>query len=249
MLIVTPTYNYSEGLVNLLEVCPKSQKIYVFDNSPNESIRILCKKYDNIRYFYSKKTNITNNWNYALSNSKDEFLLFLHDDEYINQKDLKKLLSLEKDRKTIYFFKNNVFKKNIKISSGFSLKFKLLLLKIFPKLILFMNFIGPTGSFIFYNNSNNQYFFDDRLVWLVDTDFFYRIFHKKKYSHLDISINTHLKTNSITSNLGFKKRILEIKELLYIKKKYKINFFKFFFYIIFSVTLRLLNKFFFKRLN
>jgi len=244
MLIATPTYNHSKGLENLIKVCPPYQKIYVFDNSSNELIRILCKQYANIKYFYSKKTNAINNWNYALSNSKDEFLLFLHDDEHLNEQDLKKLLSLEKDMKTIYFFKNNVFKKNIKIRSGFSLKFKLLLLKIFPKLILFMNFIGPTGSFIFYNNSNNQYFFDDKLEWLVDTDFFYRIFQKKKYSYLDISINTHLKNNSITSNLGFKKRILEIKESLYIKKKYKINSIKYFFYILFSVIFRLLNKFF-----
>lgn len=242
MIILTPTFNHTKGLEHLLKTASSNTKIYVCDNSDNNSIEKLCESHYNIAYFKNKYVGAIQNWNFALKKTTNEFVLFLHDDEYFNSHDLENILKIPKDKKKIYFFKNKVFKNNKIINNGFNLNFKKYFLEKFDKLILFLNFIGPTSSYIFYNSSKNQILFDSKLRWLVDVDFMFRLFSNKNYEFLNITVNTHLKNNSITANLGYSKLFIGFKESLYLKKKYQINIIKYLFYLIFSLFIKVVKK-------
>lgn len=242
MIILTPTFNHTKGLEHLINIAPSDTKIYVCDNSDDNSIEKLCDLHNNISYFKNTSVGAIQNWNFALKKTKNEFVLFLHDDEYFSSQDLENILKISKDKKKIYFFKNKVIKNNKIINYGFSLNFKRYFLEKFNTLILFLNFIGPTSSYIFYNSSKNQILFDGKLRWLVDVDFMFRLFSNKNYEFLDITVNTHLKNHSITNNLGNTKLYIGFKESLYLKNKYQINLIKYLFYLIFSSFIKVIKK-------
>ena len=126
------------------------------------------------------------------------------------------------------------------INQSINNKLRYILISKLPKLCLFVNYIGPTSSYIFYNK-NYQY--DQKLNWLIDMDLFYRVISKKNCELIPIVVNTQIKKRSIT-NLNIKnKYITELKEYLYFKKKYQINIIKFILYYLFSIIFRVYLKF------
>ena len=242
MIILTPTCDYVEGVEVILSSTKSSHQVLISDNSKTKDIKNLCKKFSHVQYFYNPPKGYVDNFNNLLSLSRNEFVCLIADNEFISSSDLTKINSIKFKKNTIYFMNFEVTKNSKVINSGLPIFIKKLLINFFPKILLFFNFIGPTASYIYYNLDN--YYYDFNLKWFVDTDLLFRVIKEKKIEFLDIVVNSPIKLNSLTDNLG-NKFILSIKENLYFKKKYQMNYFEFIFYfslsIFFRVILKLLN--------
>ena len=117
----------------------------------------------------------------------------------------------------MYILQYKVYRKKKIINQSINNKLRYILISKFPKLCLFVNYIGPTSSYIFYNK-NYQY--DQKLNWLIDMDLFYRVISKKNCELIPIVVNTQIK-KSIT-NLNIKnKYITELKNFYILKKNIK----------------------------
>ena len=243
MIFIFPTHNYTEGLKKFIKFNFSNSNIIVSDSSKNNEIEKLCQNFTWINYFRTKYNVAAENWNFALSNTKkSSHLILIHDDEYINHNDFNKIKDLKKTPNEIYLLKSIVYRNNKKIKNNFPTFFQKFLLVNFPKIILFFNFIGPTGAYIFYQNNNNRLYYDTNLKWLVDIEFFYRISRNKKIIFLNNTVRTDLKEKSLTSEIVKKNSLIYFKELLYIKKKYRINNIEFILYLILSLIFRLMKR-------
>ena len=98
--IVIPTYNRSEDLKITLDsimwLSNKPGEILVIDQSDNNRIRELCRKYKGIRYLKSSPPSITIGRNTGMKNSnkKTKIILFLDDDVILDKEYLDKILEI-----------------------------------------------------------------------------------------------------------------------------------------------------------
>ena len=239
MKFLLPTYNNTEGLKKLIRQTNKNDEIIVNDNSLDNKIEKICNKMKYIDYKKNYPNGAINNWNNILNRAINEFVIMLHDDEFFLKADIDKLKSIKKEKNFVYIFKYKVFNKKKIINQSTNDKFRYFLITKLPKLCLFINFIGPTSSYIFFNN---KFQYDKNLNWLIDMDFFYRVIKGKNIQIVPITVNTLIKKNSIT-NLNIKNKFrTELKEYFYFKRKYRINFIIFILYLIFSLILRVCLK-------
>ena len=105
-----------------------------------------------------------------------------------------------------------------------------------------MNIIGPTSANVFYHDLKNPHYYDQKLKWLVDVEFFYRVAQNKNLIFLPYKVRTNLKKKSLTYKLYKFDFKIYFKEIWYLKKKYKILLITFIFYLTISFILRLLKK-------
>lgn len=241
MKILLPCYNYVYGVKKIIESIGNNFIISISDNSDNDKIRDIVHKYKNIEYVKRKPQGPVKNWNYLLNDNNNNFNIIIHDDEYLLKKDIKKIKKIKLEKDTVYFFNYKVFENKHMINFSHNNFLREFLIKNFPKLILFLNFTGPTAAYAFFNDGKNIY--DKNMIWHVDLDFLYRIIQKKKIKFLDICAYTFLKNNSLTKKVIKNKLGMTIKELVYIRNKYKISLLVFNIYLIFSCILRLYFKF------
>jgi glycosyltransferase involved in cell wall biosynthesis len=89
------------------------------------------------------------------------------------------------------------------------------------QMIMGINTLGPPSSTVFLNDDN---YFDENLIWFIDTEFYTRM--KKKYgdptilkSRIPIGVVTTW--SGQTTNTKITPKLIE-KELNYVKEKYKI---------------------------
>lgn len=239
MKFLLPTYNNTQGLKKLIRHTNKNDEILINDNSLNDKIQKISKKFKNIKYERNYPDGALNNWNNILNRAINQFVIIVHDDEFFLKADIDKLKSLKKEKGYVYILKYKVFNKKKIINQSINDKLRYFLITKFPKLCLFVNFIGPTSSYIFYNK---QFQYDKNLNWLVDMDFFYKLIKNKNIKMVPITVNTEVKKNSITNLSIQNKYVTELKEFLYFKKKYRISFIVFILYYFFSLILRLYLK-------
>jgi len=243
MFFVFPTHNNIEGLKKFFKFNYFNSNIIVSDSSNNNLVKKFCKNHKKISYYKNSYDIASKNWNYALSKvPQGNHVLIIHDDEYLNFDDFYSIKKIKKKTDEIYLLKYQVYSNNKKINVSFHPKVQNLLLTYLPKISLFMNIIGPTGAYIFFQNIKNEHLYDENLEWLVDVDFFYRVSKNKKIIFLNEKICTNLKVSSLTKNLANKKSYIYFREVLYLKKKYKLGVFEFFFYLILSFILRSTKK-------
>lgn len=207
--VIIPTYNNVElfkgALQSVLSQDYQEIEILVSDDSSENGIREICNNSndDRIRYIRnSPSLGAVINWNQGLKKATGEIVILLHHDERLPQGDyLKTIVELME--------KTDVVVSNICVCSGdrqrkdwVSPRLKKIMLSV-PVSLFFINYIGPCACVAF--KKKNLQFFDERLNWLVDTEWYYRIlknsngvvFQKDKYV---MSIHGH--AGQITSNIN-----------------------------------------------
>ena len=237
--ILIPAYNYSEGVKKILNESEAILNAVIVDNSDNDKIYKLSSKYNDVSYYKIIPNGWQNNWNTGLDKTKNKFVILVCHDEFISKKSIKQIKKLDLSKDVIYFFNYQVYQNNKLINKSLPNFLRKHLLTYFPKLILFFNFIGPTAAYMYYNDNLNHY--DKKLEWLTDVSFIYKKLKKKKILFIPINVESHIRENSLTSNISFKP-LIYLKEITYIINQHKFSKIKMVIYLIFSLMLRVLRR-------
>ena len=231
--ICIPTYNNPLGLKKAVDSVLiqtfKNFEIIITDDS--EISEDYTKIIDGILILDSRIKYIKNerplgaplNWNKSMEFAKGDVIILLHhDDWFVDEYSLEKLImnfkggilcanSIDVDLMTNAFVqindKKNKYLPKLNLSSSYIFK---------------RNFVGAPSAVIF---SSDEIIFDVNLKWYVDSDFYYQKINRygsiqyADFSSVNIGRSDSQITNSCESNLD-----LIIKELTYLRSKYRYNF-------------------------
>ena len=228
--ILIPLYNSNEMASRAIKsaICFKKNHsnyrvhIIISDDSIGKSVELFLKSIDifkNNCIFLSREKKIdeinpaVNNWNfllnYCFNSQPNSYYMLLHHDEVITSN----IKFNFKNSSNIYILSlKGIASRRNSITGRFLSK---LFLIISPKLLYSFNIIGPSACFI----SNKKIFFDTKLTWLVDVDFYYRtiISLKQRGSIIldnQCSIETFENDSSITSTLDVSEILIKETSLL-----------------------------------
>jgi glycosyltransferase involved in cell wall biosynthesis len=227
--VCIPTYNNVKNLQRVIDSVDMqsftSYEIIVSDDSTTCDVRELIQlNIQNgvaIRYYHHPiSLGSPKNWNFAIQQAKGKYIKILHHDDWL----------LTSDALSLYYAEVSKAEKKFVFAAAESIQNGILFhhvpsktmhqdLHANPFIILKANFIGGPSSILF---PNDQLFFDERLIWLVDVDFYLQLFIKK-YSANYISKQlycTFMDDSNIT-NRCVNDYDLNIKELSIIYYKYK----------------------------
>ena len=106
--IIIPIYNGEKELNRCIDSVLKQKiddfEVLLIDDGSIDNSAKICKeytdKYNNIKYFYKQNSGIADTRNYGIDKAEGKYILFLDDDDYINEnllKDLEKYIDLDID--------------------------------------------------------------------------------------------------------------------------------------------------------
>jgi glycosyltransferase involved in cell wall biosynthesis len=196
-------------------------EIIIVDDSVHDGIeRYINQLHDDKILYYHNKPSLgaVKNWNYGLSLATGKYVLVLHHDEELTDGlHLKKCLDkLSKGYDVVVSNIKVIFKDN-KVRYGLCPN----LIKHFSLKCAIPLFIGPTACVIF--NRNILQFFDEKLCWLVDIEWYYRILKSSRaYYNKNLYVSSsHGHDGQITFQINIKEN--EKNDLRKIHKKYRKN--------------------------
>jgi glycosyltransferase involved in cell wall biosynthesis len=226
--ICIPAYQRSEYLGRLLDSIETQSfrrfEVIITDDSPGVELQRLIENHPLkpvIRYFKNLQTlGSPENWNEALRKARAEWIKIMHDDDWFSGPDSLRFFAeaIEKGRAAFYFSAyTNVYpdglSKNIRLNSR-----QLQLLKRLPETLFASNRIGPPSVVIF--KKDGAVFFDRRMKWLVDMDFYIQFLKKHgpaEYIHKNlIQIG---RSDSQVTHSSFGKPDIEIPERFMLGEK------------------------------
>jgi glycosyltransferase involved in cell wall biosynthesis len=232
--ILIPTYNYLEGVCRILDSLTHclnyNIEIIISDDSSDENIeRIVMTRLhqfnEKLRYIRQKPSlGAVKNWNYLLESAKGEYILLLHHDEYpLDLNFIEKLIYLidSKNEIDVFVLPCMIAESGKPLREHLPNSVRKTITEHFPLYLFRRNVVGPTSSIV----ARRQFYprFDENLKWLVDVDLYYRLRHLTDFwsfqgPRIASLIN---RPGSITSVLADDILNLNIKELKYIKYKYR----------------------------
>tara|TARA_A100001011_G_scaffold396520_1_gene494579 strand:+ start:4966 stop:5817 length:852 start_codon:yes stop_codon:yes gene_type:complete len=248
--ILIPTYNYRSGFNKILDSIESIEddlrdyiEIIISDDSDEEIIQ--KNRNDNLEklfknYIYNRNVDTlgaVNNWNKLISKAKGDYIWLLHHDEsWQKEKNLIKyifqVINMAKPNILILpiLRSKNINFNNFKIQiSNRHITYKKILGHFIknPKLLFKTNIIGPPSSLIYKKNTIS---YDKRLKYLVDVEFYIRLFNFYNSKKIIVGSNNYNliscqnNKNSITKSLRKQIRSLKNKERILIISKYKFNY-------------------------
>ena len=189
--ICIPAYKRPDLLRVLLESIAiqtwRDFEVVVTDDSPDDQVAILCEEFSShieLRYFHHEQALGTpENWNAAIRHAKGEWIKLMHDDDWFAFPDsLQRLVKLTEEASTDFVFCGSTTIEHHEVVwqqkiSTFSEK----LLKKDPRNLFHLNFIGPPS--VVMHRNDGEVWYDKRMKWLVDIDFYIRYLHHSPRFH------------------------------------------------------------------
>lgn len=227
--ICIPAYKNVKYLKRLLESISiqtfSDFEVIITDDSNDNSVSdyIYNKTWNfQLSYFKNEKPlGSPENWNSAVNQSKGEWIKIMHHDDWFSSKSSLEVFvqQIRKHENYTFFFSayQNIYEveKTEKAIQGKSLIRKSILKN--PAALLASNIIGPPSVTIYKNDKNM--FYDKRLQWLVDVDFYVRYLQNSKPLYISkplINIGIH---DEQVTNYSFSKPEIEIPEHLVVLNK------------------------------
>ncbi len=176
--------DYLRRLLDSIEIQSfRDFETVISDDSPGSEVLELIRNHalnPKIRYFKNKETlGSPENWNEGIRQSKAGWIKIMHDDDWFSgPESLQTFADTIRNKNARFYFSvfTNVFpdgkQEKVQISN-----FQLNRLKKLPESLLAANRIGPPSVVIF--KKEDSLYFDRRMQWLVDIDFYIR--YLKKY--------------------------------------------------------------------
>ena len=166
--ILVPYYNFIQGIQRIEKDFSNQnfKRITISDDSVNSAFTY------KENWISGPKAGAVKNWNFLLEHSDCEHNILLHQDERIKILDDTDLYYLRTDTVYVSDLILNDHKRHIVLNG----KLRAWLMQHFPKLIYYINYIGPTATLIVPKNNQR---FNENLKWLVDVDYYYHL--RKKY--------------------------------------------------------------------
>jgi glycosyltransferase involved in cell wall biosynthesis len=211
--IIIPAYNnlslFVQAYSSVIEQRDVKFEIIVVDDSTTDDIANFIGLQNDIRIFYihnQPSLGAVKNWNFGLQNARGRFLILLHHDEYFEDKYyyLRKCLSIfnDTDFEIIVSNVNVRFVNNISRKLSFPFFLRNLILKKVPSFLYILNIVGPVSCVTFKRDLLHS--FDERLSWIVDIDWYYRLFvNKKVFCNNELFVcSNHGHEGQITQNIN-----------------------------------------------
>jgi FkbM family methyltransferase len=183
--ICIPSYNQPELLRKTLDSVIKQSfndyEIIITDDSKGNCIEKLIPQFScskEIRYYKNQEPKGSpENWNYAISLAKGEYIKIMHHDDWFAHEDsLQKFVELLDSNPHSDFAFSACLAKDLDNSLKFVHKPNLEQIKNLksnPEILYLGNFIGSPSTTIF--RKKIDLWFDSKLKWIVDTDFYIRV--------------------------------------------------------------------------
>lgn len=224
---IVPAYEnlnlLSRCLMSILTQKNIENEVIVCDDSKSNDVRdfveLLASKYSNVQYLNgSRSGNPVDNWNKGLEQSKADYCVVIHHDEFlVDNKYLRDAVDrVEENNLDAVVACSAVV--GITRKSRFSIMRRLICFLGNPLwMLFFVNWVGSTANVVFRKRIDLK--FDASLKYLVDVDFYYRIFIRKlSYEFLNrivvISVAHH--SAQITASYDFLTE--NIKEIKYMRR-------------------------------
>lgn len=197
----------------------KNFEVIISDYSKNDKIKKICKKYKkflNINYYknYNKKIGASTNINNAISKANGKLIKILFQDDFLfNEKSLEIIVNnfdLNKDGWLVTACEHSTDGK--KFVRPFYPKFH-------QDIHLGKNTIGSPSILTIKNN--NPLLFDTKLTWLLDCDYYKRLYYKYGEPKILNKICSVIRTGDHQLTNTSATKSLRNDEFLYIKNKYK----------------------------
>jgi len=225
--ICIPAYKRIDSLRRLLDSIAiqtyKQFEVVVTDDSPDNSVENLCKKYRNIfelKYFKNdKQLGTPENWNEGVRQARGEWIKIMHDDDwFLTDTALANFVKAAEDQPDKHFIFSaytNIFpdqtRNNILLN-----KRKLMFLQ--PNVnLLSENVIGPPSVTLYKKSS--ELTFDSQLKWLVDMDFYIQYLGRHQYHYIDQSLIAIGINDEQVTKSSFQVASVEIPEHFHVLSK------------------------------
>ncbi|HAQ17688.1 MAG TPA: glycosyl transferase family 2 [Prolixibacteraceae bacterium] len=225
--IIIPSYNdlglLKQALDSVLWQSYKDVEIIIVDDSTTNEISefIQYSNYaDHICYFKNiPAKGAVQNWNYGLSLANGNYCILLHHDEYFSTNNILEELFLKfKSDKYGCIVINKAF---IRQGNLITMKFSPVAIQFIfswvPSLLYVINIVGPCSCIAFRNSGSPK--FDENLQWVVDIDWYYRLFKLNKVLYINSLFmnSTYGHVNQISKNIDIK--IQEKLDMIYLRKR------------------------------
>ena len=224
--IIIPTYNnldlFKSAYSSVCKQDFKDYEIVVVDDSEDSSISDYVSMVNDSSLVYRHhvpSAGAVNNWNSGLRLASGRFVIVLHHDEAFEEGGY--LTSLNEQFQRGF----DVVVTRVKVFNGGELKpnvFSRAVMRLFmglPSLLFLCNVIGPCSCVAF--RREHLIYFDSRLRWLVDVDWYYRLLKGRRRTFVDSlhvdSFNDH--DDKITNRIDIKQT--EVEDISVLSSKYK----------------------------
>lgn len=227
--VCIPTYNNAKNLKKVIDSVLNQNNVdyelIVSDDSTTLDVKELINNYISrgyeIQYTHNHPSlGSPKNWNNAIKLANGKYIKILHHDDWL-QGDLAlfEMLEIVKDHENAFAFTaadSIQFGKKIEHipSENINIEFNSNPLK-----LLTGNMIGGPSAVLFPKNAGIE--FDERLIWLVDVDFYLNLYLNgfKSYYSTQKLYCTFMDENNITNKCIYD-RSLNLRELSIIYRKY-----------------------------
>lgn len=188
--IIIPAYGHltllQKSLSSVLQQYDVSLEVIVTDDSEDTLIKQYIEELTDKRVKYlrhDRDTHPVSNWNYGLHQVSGKYVILLHHDESLWEKDyLKRVMQYLDDGADVIVTHIEVFINGRKKRDHFPPFFKRFIYK-HPTWLFLFNAVGPTACVAF--RQEHLQTLHTELVWLVDVEWYYRLFQNKQVCYLE----------------------------------------------------------------
>ena len=232
--ICIPTYNQTIHLqkliISILNQKEVNYEIIVTDDSSNNDVQLLIEKFNSnleekqILYFRnSPALGAPKNWNFGLSLAKGEYIKPMHHDQWFEDDfALKKLLSILLNNKNTFVFSAAINNFRGKVFEFRIKKNELNDIINEPEKLILANLIGGPTAILY--PSNAKIIFDEKIIWLVDVEFYLQLFRKGyKVKYIDECLYTSMTDFDSLTNNNLIDTEKQLYEYSYLYNKYTKN--------------------------
>lgn len=189
----------------------KDFEIIVTDDSPDNSVLLLCRQYLELLPIIYHKNPVAlgtpANWNKAISLAKGAWIKLMHDDDWFAGPDSLGLFAdcaQKNEGGFIFSAYKKAFENSDKEEVFYPEKFRILQAVNEPAILLAKNFIGPPSVTMYKNDGQHTY--DTKLKWLVDIDAYRRRLETDRLVYINQPlIKVYMSSSQVTSytkNIG-----------------------------------------------
>ena len=231
--ICIPAYKHTGFLKRLLDSLIiqsfRDFEVIITDDSPDDSVKDLCAQYLPLLPLQYHRNipalGTPENWNEGIRRARGKWIKLIHDDDWLADEN-----SLQHFANAIAVHPNAAFffcaYRNVWLQSGRredvfvdSFRYKQMLKQ--PYSLFWGNVIGPPSVILHPNDK--QFFYDKKLKWLVDMEFYIRYFKITKPVYIpEVLMNVGMGEHQVTQDC-FRKREVEVPENFYLLNKVGIS--------------------------
>lgn len=229
--VLIPAYEYPEGVGKILDTLSESDvsdiECIIMDDSKSDRVERVLRSHSfmkNVIYIRNRPPlGAISNWNSLLKLAHGKYIMILHHDEYpIQAKFFRHLCSTLNDSFDVLILDCFIANSKIKrMRRHFPLSIKSLIIHQWPSYLLRRNLIGAPSSVVIRREFALP--FDSRLSWLVDVEWYYRLFRQKDIRvqiSKDLGLVSVSHIGSITQSFGKTKTSKASLEAYLLLKKY-----------------------------